>query len=95
MVLFSFLFVSVFIDAQNKGLLKDVKDFSKSTGKMVKEGVKIIKEDPNSIANRLMNDEKYQKIYNQQSKSIARQPNGLINELKTHVTRLIRVLQLS
>jgi hypothetical protein len=64
MILVAVLSVNQFINAQNKSLWKDVEDFSKSSRKMVKEGVKIIKEDPNSTANRLMNDEKYQKKLN-------------------------------
>ena len=61
MILVICLFFNQFIIAQDKSLWKDVKYFSKSSGEMVKEGVKIIKEDPNTTANKIMNDKKYQK----------------------------------
>lgn len=50
-----------FGNSSAQSLWKDIKGFSKSTARTVKEGFKIMKEDPQKTANKIMNDQEYQK----------------------------------
>ena len=50
-----------FAQNKSKDLIKDVKDFGKSVYEATKEGYKVLNENPNKNADKLMNDAEYQK----------------------------------
>ena len=87
--IFSYLIIAhysptIYPQVGKDSLCKDIKSYGKSLFEVTKEGWKIMNEDPNTTAERIINDEEYKKNLDEKVNNLIENSDKIENRLRTN-----------